>query len=155
MQRIAADVEKCLMLQDSLKLITLGNVLILINSVNHLINLYFRLHFILKYCIVGYIIAYIYSFQVHPVAFDYSRVRWLWIHTSTLWLDLQSYYNFSLASQEQASCQGTEKYERHRQNSPCDISGSTVILRSDENTFCAQRNQNNDFIQQLISSASA
>ncbi len=56
---------------DSLKLIILGNVLlILINSVNHLINLYFRLHFILKYCIVCYIIAYIYSFQVHPVAFD-------------------------------------------------------------------------------------
>ncbi len=51
------------------------------------------------------------------MAFDYWRVRWLWIHTSTLWLDLQSYYNFSLASQEQASCQGTEKYERHRQNS--------------------------------------
>ncbi len=40
--------------------------------------LYFRLHFILKYYIVGYITAYIYSFQVHPVAFDYSRVRWLW-----------------------------------------------------------------------------
>ncbi len=59
------------MLQESLKLIILGNVLILINSVvNHLINLYFRLHFILKYCIVGYIIAYIYSLQVHPVAFD-------------------------------------------------------------------------------------
>ncbi len=62
------------MLQDSLKLIILGNVLIRINSVNHLIYLYFRLHFILKYCIVGYIIAYIYSFQVLPVAFDYSRV---------------------------------------------------------------------------------
>ncbi len=65
------------MLQDSLKLIILGNIFILINSVNHLIYLYFRLHFILKYCIVGYIIAYIYSFQVHPVAFDYLRVRWL------------------------------------------------------------------------------
>ncbi len=50
-----------LILQDSLKLIILGNALILINSVvNHLINLYFRLHFILKYCIVGYIIDYIY-----------------------------------------------------------------------------------------------
>ncbi len=155
MQRIAADVEKCLMLQDSLKLITLGNVLILINSVNHLINLYFRLHFILKYCIVGYIIAYIYSFQVHPVAFDYSRVRWLWIHTSTLWLDLQSYYNFSLASQEQAFCQGTEKYERHRQNSPCDISGSTVIYEATRILFVHKENQNNDFIQQLISSALA
>ncbi len=60
------------MLQDSLKLIILGNVFILINSVNHLINLYFRLHFILKYCIVGYIIAYIYSFQVYTVAFDFE-----------------------------------------------------------------------------------
>ncbi len=60
MQIIAADVEKCLMVQDSLKLIILGNVLNIINSVNYLINLYFRLHFILKYCIVGYIIAYIY-----------------------------------------------------------------------------------------------
>ncbi len=70
MQRIAADVENYLMLQDSLKLIILGNVLILINLVVNHLNLYFRLHFILKYCIVGYIIAYIYSFQVHPVAFD-------------------------------------------------------------------------------------
>ncbi len=75
------------MLQDSLKLIILGNVLILLfcKSFDKL-----WLHFILKYCIVGYIIACIYSFQVHPVAFDYWRVRWLWIHTSTLWLDLQS-----------------------------------------------------------------
>ncbi len=49
------------MLQESLKLIILGNVLIpIISVVNHLINLYFRLHIILKYCIVGYIIAYLF-----------------------------------------------------------------------------------------------
>ncbi len=42
----------------------------LIISLNHLINLNLRLHFILKYCIVGYIIPYIYSFQVNAVAFD-------------------------------------------------------------------------------------
>ncbi len=69
------------------------------------------------------------------MAFDYWRVRWLWIHTSTLWLDLQSYYNFSLASQEQASCQGTEKYERHRQNSHPGSHGYAfyVCLRFDLN----------------------
>ncbi len=43
-------------------------------------------------------------------------------------------------------------------NNPCDISGSTVILRSYENMW-HQRNQskentNNDFIQQFVSSAS-
>ncbi len=33
------------------------------------------------------------------------------------------------------------KYERHRQNSPSAISGSTVILWCDEDTFCMQRKQ--------------
>ncbi len=34
-------------------------------------------------------------------------------------------------------------------NNPCDIRGSTVILRSYENTFVLKENKNNDFIQQF------
>ncbi len=33
-------------------------------------------------------------------------------------------------------CQGPEKYEKHRQDTPSAISGSIVTLWSDKNTFC-------------------
>ncbi len=35
--------------------------------------------------------------------------------------------------------QGPDRYQNHRQNSPCDISGSTVILWSYSNTFCCAK----------------
>ncbi len=39
-------------------------------------------------------------------------------------------------------------------NNPCDIRGSTVILRSYEINFVCKENKNNNFIQQFFSSAS-
>ncbi len=41
-------------------------------------------------------------------------------------------------------------YERHHQNSQSAISGLIWILWSDENTFCAQRKQNIDFIELFL-----
>ncbi len=35
--------------------------------------------------------------------------------------------------------QGPERYQEHRQNSPCDISGSTVILKQREYFLCAKK----------------
>ncbi len=35
--------------------------------------------------------------------------------------------------------QGPERYQKHRRNSPCNISGSTVILGSFGNTFCCAK----------------
>ncbi len=44
-------------------------------------------------------------------------------------------------------CQGPEKYEKHRQDTPS-TSGSIGLLWSDDNTFCMEI-KNNDFIQHL------
>ncbi len=38
-------------------------------------------------------------------------------------------------------CQGPEKYEKYRQDTPSAISGSIVTLWSDENTFCMEKKQ--------------
>ncbi len=44
----------------------------------------------------------------------------------------------------------SEKYERHRQNSPSAISGSIWMLWRDENTFCTQRKYKLWLIQQFV-----
>ncbi len=38
-------------------------------------------------------------------------------------------------------CQGPEKYEKHRQNTPSAISGLIWLLWSDKNTFCTEIKQ--------------
>ncbi len=44
---------------------------------------------------------------------------------------------------------GPEKYENLRQNTPSAISGSIIMLWSEENTFCTEIKNVFDFIQQL------
>jgi len=46
--------------------------------------------------------------------------------------------------------QSPEMCQEHQQNGPCDINGSTVILWCYD-FFCAQINENNNFIQQFFS----
>ncbi len=59
------------------------------------------------------------------------KLRYFWWYLRALWP--------SHRQQGSLHDQGPEKYQDDRQSSLCDISLSTVILRSHENTFCAKK----------------
>ncbi len=64
--------------------------------------------------------------------------------------------SFLILHRQQGSyhVQDPETYQEHWQNSPCDISGSTVFFMKLREYILCTKNLNNDVIQQLFSSAS-